>query len=72
MILLFCLGVEIKYDIYCPLILSIETLRLEKRLDPHLMYLRDSLPDYSTFPMDMEQEPIPYGAPVPLNETQVS
>jgi len=64
-------GIEIRYDMYCPLIASIETLRLEKRLDEHLLYLRDALPEYSSFPMDMEQEVIADDAPVPVNELKV-
>jgi len=64
-------GIEIRYDQYCPLITSIETLRLEKRLDEDLLYLRDALPEYSTFPMDMEQEVIADDAPVPVNDMKV-
>lgn len=56
---------------YCPLIQSIEVLRLEKRLDDSLLYLRDCLPEYSTFPFDMEAEQLPEGAPVPVNTTKV-
>ncbi|KAL7638721.1 UNVERIFIED_CONTAM: hypothetical protein RMT77_010254 [Armadillidium vulgare] len=61
------IGVEISYEMYCPLIQSIEVLRLEKRLDDKLLYLRDCLPEYSTFPFDMEPEQLPEGAPVPVN-----
>ena len=35
-------GVEIRYDIYSPNIIHIETLRLEQRLDDELYYLRDA------------------------------
>lgn len=56
---------------YCPLIQSIEVLRLEKRLDDKLLYLRDCLPEYSTFPFDMEPEQLPEGAPVPVNTIKV-
>jgi len=65
------LGFEVKYDIYNPLIQLIEVLRLEKRVDEHLLYLRDALPEYSTFPFDMEPVPHPLGAPVPLNTLKV-
>ncbi|CAL4083070.1 unnamed protein product, partial [Meganyctiphanes norvegica] len=64
-------GVEILYEMYCPLITSIETLRLEKRMDEELLYLRDSLPEYSTFPLDMDPEPLQEGATVPINQLKV-
>lgn len=57
---------------YSPLIQSIEVLRLEKRLDEELLYLRDALPQYSTFPLDMEPELLPEGAPVPVNDIKVT
>lgn len=50
-------GVEIRYDLYNPTIQEIQVLRLEKRLDDHLLYLRDSLPEYSTVPFDMPPDP---------------
>ncbi|KAK9498704.1 hypothetical protein O3M35_003279 [Rhynocoris fuscipes] len=65
------LGTEICYHLYDPTITKIEVLRLEKRLDDELLYLRDALPEYSTFSFDMEPEFLPEGSPVPLNETQV-
>ena len=64
-------GVEIRYDLYNPTIRSIEVLKLEKRLDDHLLYLRDADPIYSTFPFDMEVEPHPAGEPVPVNPIRV-
>ncbi|KAK8388635.1 hypothetical protein O3P69_020547 [Scylla paramamosain] len=64
-------GVEIKYEMYSPLLQSIEVLRLEKRLDDELLYLRDALPIYSTFPLDMEPEVMQEGAPVPVNPIKV-
>lgn len=64
-------GVEIRYDMYNPTIRSIEVLRLEKRLDDHLFYLRDADPENSTFPFDMEPEPHPPGQPVPVNRLRV-
>ena len=69
--IVFLSGVEIRYDMYCPLIKSIETLRLEKSVDPELYYLRDALPEYSTFPLDMEQELITEDSEVPVNEHKV-
>ncbi|XP_068247331.1 large ribosomal subunit protein bL19m [Palaemon carinicauda] len=64
-------GVEILYEMYSPLIQSIEVLRLEKRLDEDLLYLRDALPEYSTFSFDMEQEPLPENVEVPVNPIKV-
>ncbi|RZC37133.1 39S ribosomal protein L19, mitochondrial, partial [Asbolus verrucosus] len=64
-------GVEIVYEMYDPTIKSIEVLRLEKRLDNELLYLRDALPEYSTFDPNMEMEILPEGAPVPVNEIKV-
>jgi len=65
------IAVEVPYDMYNPLIQSIQVLRLEKRPDEHVLYLRDALPEYSTFPFDMQVEPTPPGAPVPVNMTKV-
>uniref|UniRef100_A0A023GGQ8 Large ribosomal subunit protein bL19m n=1 Tax=Amblyomma triste TaxID=251400 RepID=A0A023GGQ8_AMBTT len=64
-------GVEIMYDLYSPLILKIEVLRLEKRLDEHLRYLRDAPLEYSTFPFDMEPQTHTEGAAVPINTLKV-
>ncbi|XP_064088805.1 large ribosomal subunit protein bL19m-like [Macrobrachium nipponense] len=64
-------GVEILYEMYSPLIQSIDVLRLEKRLDDELLYLRDALPEYSTFSFDMEQEPLPENVEVPVNPIKV-
>ncbi|XP_005093345.1 39S ribosomal protein L19, mitochondrial [Aplysia californica] len=65
------LGVEVMYEMYNPKVLSIEVLKLEKRLDDQLYYLRDALPEYSTFSFDMEPVQLPKGADVPLNTTKV-
>lgn len=64
-------GVEILYEMYCPLIQKIEVLRLEKRLDDSLLYLRDAPPEYSTFPFDMEPELRVDNAVVPVNPLKV-
>ncbi|KAJ0172318.1 hypothetical protein K1T71_012291 [Dendrolimus kikuchii] len=64
-------GIEVRYDLYDPTIQKVQVLRLEKRLDDKLFYLRDSLPEYSTFPFDMDPEILPEGAPVPVNPIQV-
>lgn len=65
------LGTEICYQLYDPKIRKIEVIKLEKRLDSELLYLRDALPEYSTFPVDMEPEILPEGSPVPVNTTKV-
>ncbi|XP_072355226.1 large ribosomal subunit protein bL19m isoform X2 [Scyliorhinus torazame] len=64
-------GVEICYDMYSPRIQQIEVLKLEKRLDDNLMYLRDALPEYSTF--DFNMKPLPYttSSEVPINLLKV-
>lgn len=64
-------GVEVRYELYDPTIKIIQVLRLEKRLDEKLLYLRDALPEYSTFPVDMDPELLPEGTPVPINPVQV-
>lgn len=56
---------------YDPRIQSVQVLRLEKRLDDKLYYLRDAPEEYSTFPLDMEPEILPEGAAVPVNKLQV-
>ncbi|XP_059621411.1 large ribosomal subunit protein bL19m [Phlebotomus argentipes] len=60
-------GIEVDFQMYDPTIQKIEVLRLEKRLDDKLLYLRDCLPEFSTFDMDMEPELLPDGAEVPVN-----
>jgi large subunit ribosomal protein L19 len=64
-------GVEILYEMYCPLIQKIEVLRLERRLDESLLYLRDALPEYSTFPFEMEAERRLNNSVVPINPIKV-
>nr|CAH7720170.1 unnamed protein product [Callosobruchus chinensis] len=65
------LGVEILYDLYEPSIQKIEVLRLEKRLDDELLYLRDALPEYCTFDPNMEPEILPEDGEVPVNPVKV-
>jgi len=64
-------GVEVMYELYNPMIRDITVIKLEKRLDDDLTYLRDALPEYSTVPFDLK--PIPRGVneAIPLNETKV-
>ncbi|XP_075057452.1 large ribosomal subunit protein bL19m [Mixophyes fleayi] len=63
-------GVEIKYDLYSPRVQEIQVLKLEKRLDEDLLYLRDALPEYST--VDVNMQPILFlEAEVPVNRLQV-
>lgn len=64
-------GVEIRYDMYNPTIRNIEVLKLEKRLDNHLLYLRDALPEYSTLPENMVSVTHQEGAEVPVNKILV-
>ena len=64
-------GVEIRYDLYNPTIREIQLLKLEKRLDDDLFYLRDALPEYSAVPFDMNPEPHEPGQPVPVNPIKV-
>lgn len=68
----FFIGTEMKYQLYDPTIQKIEVLRLEKRLDNELLYLRDAPNEYSTFDENMETEYLPEGAPVPVNTTMVN
>ncbi|XP_077408927.1 large ribosomal subunit protein bL19m [Vanacampus margaritifer] len=60
-------GVEICYELYSPRIQEIQVLKLEKRLDDNLMYLRDALPKYSTVDPEMKPVPISPTEEVPLN-----
>ncbi|CAB1459906.1 unnamed protein product [Pleuronectes platessa] len=60
-------GVEICYELYSPRIQSIDVLKLEKRLDDNLMYLRDAMPEYST--VDPNMKPVPFS---PTGEVTVN
>lgn len=64
-------GIEVQYEMYDPTIQKVQVLRLEKRLDENLYYLRDSLPEYSTFDVNMEAEVLRDGEAVPVNPLQV-
>lgn len=64
-------GIEIRFDIYNPCLRHIEVLKLEKRIDSDLRYLRDALPQYSTVPVDMVAIPHDDSQPVPINEMLV-
>lgn len=59
------------YSLYSPSVVRVEVLRLERRLDDELLYLRDALPEYSTIPLDMEPELLADGETVPLNDVVV-
>ncbi|XP_076276158.1 mitochondrial ribosomal protein L19 [Lasioglossum baleicum] len=63
--------IEVRYELYDPAVQKIECLRLEKRLDNELLYLRDAPEEYSTFPFNMDTELVPEGTPVPVNEIKV-
>ncbi|XP_017517103.2 large ribosomal subunit protein bL19m [Manis javanica] len=60
-------GVEICFELYNPRIQEIQVIKLEKRLDDSLLYLRDALPEYSTF--DVNMKPL---APEPMEEVPVN
>lgn len=64
-------GVEIKFELYDPTIQKIELIRLEKRLDDDLQYLRDCEPEFSTFDLNMESEILAEGSEVPVNPLKV-
>ncbi|XP_029352634.1 large ribosomal subunit protein bL19m [Echeneis naucrates] len=64
-------GVEICYEVYSPRIQKIEVLKLEKRLDDNLMYLRDALPEYSTVDPDMKPVNYSHTGEVPVNKIKV-
>lgn len=59
------------YELYNPSIQKLECLILEKRLDDHLFYLRDALPEYSTFSFDMVPQMHVDNTPVPVNPIKV-
>ena len=65
------MGIEFMYDLYSPTLKDIEVLRLEKRLDEELYYLRDCDPKYSTVPMDMTAELLPEDSAVPINDVVI-
>lgn len=50
---------------------KIEVLKLEKRLDDNLMYLRDALPEYSTVDPDMKPVPFSPTGEVPVNKVRI-
>ncbi|KAG7508989.1 39S ribosomal protein L19, mitochondrial [Solea senegalensis] len=64
-------GVEMCYELYSPLIQSVEVLKLEKRLDDNLMYLRDAMPEYSTVDPNMKPETFSTSGEVPVNKIKV-
>lgn len=63
-------GVEVRYNLYDPAIQKVDCLKLEKRLDNELLYLRDAPLEYSTFPFDMEPELISQES-IPVNKIKV-
>jgi len=64
-------GVEFMYNMYSPTVVKVEVIRLEKRLDEELYYLRDAPLEYSAVPLDLDVEILPEGSPVPVNKTVV-
>ncbi|KAJ8274777.1 hypothetical protein COCON_G00094020 [Conger conger] len=64
-------GVEICYELYNPRIQQVEVLKMEKRLDDNLLYLRDALPEYSTVDVNMKPVPSSISGEVHLNALKV-
>ncbi|XP_036920834.1 39S ribosomal protein L19, mitochondrial [Sturnira hondurensis] len=64
-------GVEICFELYNPRIQEIQVVKLEKRLDGSLLYLRDALPEYSTFDVNMKPEVQESSQEVPVNQLKV-
>ncbi|XP_053564908.1 39S ribosomal protein L19, mitochondrial [Bombina bombina] len=64
-------GVEMRYDLYSPRIQEIQVLKMEKRLDDNLMYLRDALPEYSTVDVNMKPVISSLEGEVPVNQLKV-
>uniref|UniRef100_A0A1I8JRA3 Large ribosomal subunit protein bL19m n=1 Tax=Macrostomum lignano TaxID=282301 RepID=A0A1I8JRA3_9PLAT len=59
--------VQIEYELYSPSIVSIQLLKLERRLDDNLLYLMDAPHSHCTIPFDMVPEPYSRNDPVPVN-----
>lgn len=68
----FTVGVEICFELYNPRMRKIEVLKLERRLDDNLMYLRDALPEYSSFDFDMQPVHYEITGDVPVNPVRCS
>ncbi|EPQ01380.1 39S ribosomal protein L19, mitochondrial [Myotis brandtii] len=64
-------GVEICFELYNPRIQEIQVVKLEKRLDDSLLYLRDALPEYCTFDVNMKPVLHDSGQEVPINQLKV-
>lgn len=64
-------GIEITYPMYNPTLRQVEVLKLERRLDEDLRYLRDSPLEYSTFPQDMPADTKSLTTTVPVNPLKV-
>ncbi|XP_016404346.1 39S ribosomal protein L19, mitochondrial-like isoform X3 [Sinocyclocheilus rhinocerous] len=64
-------GVEICYELYNPRMCKIEVLKVEKRLDDNLMYLRDALPEYSSFNFDMQPVHYEITGDVPVSPLKI-
>ena len=57
------LRIFLIFQIYSPNIVSIETLKLERRLDEELYYLRDAGPEHSTVDPNMDPVLLAEGEP---------
>ena len=57
--------VNIKFDLYSPLVEQVQLIRLEKWIDTNLRYLMDCDPFYCTIPFDtMPEVPPPSNVPI--------
>lgn len=65
------LGVELCFELYNPRIHEIQVVKLEKRLDDSLLYLRDALPEFSTFDVNMKPVPHESSQEVPVNKVHM-
>ncbi|CAB4062103.1 RP-L19 [Lepeophtheirus salmonis] len=65
-------GIEIMYDLYSPVLHKIEVLRLERRLDDELYYLRDAPLKYSTIPFDTDPLILPEGSYSHFNDEVIT
>ncbi|XP_051010529.1 LOW QUALITY PROTEIN: 39S ribosomal protein L19, mitochondrial [Acomys russatus] len=68
-VLLLC--VDICFELYNSGLQEIQVVKLEKRLDGSLLYLRDALPEFSTFEVNIKPVPTESCQEVPLNKLKV-
>ncbi|KAG8525181.1 39S ribosomal protein L19, mitochondrial, partial [Galemys pyrenaicus] len=59
---------ELRFELYNPSIQEIQVVTLEKWLDDSLLYLRDALPEYRTFDVNMKPVVEESSQEVPVNQ----